>query len=115
MRGARASLRLAELAHAEGEYSLALFHCHLSVEKALKATIIAETSGNPPPTHDLLALAARLDRKWSDQEEQALAGLTEYAVTARYDDISWSEQEATEKNSTFWLAQARQFLSLLSA
>ncbi|MDD5055761.1 MAG: HEPN domain-containing protein [Candidatus Peribacteraceae bacterium] len=113
-RGAHASLKMATLAHKESEYALALFHCHLAVEKALKAVFILEKADNPPPTHDLLALAARLERSWSNQEEEVLAELTEYAVTARYDDISWAKLEATEKNSKFWIGQAKKLLSLLS-
>lgn len=111
--GARASLRLAELAHTEKEYALALFHCHLAVEKALKAVYILKIEGDPPPTHDLLLLASRLEQHWSSEDEESLANLTEYAVTARYDDIEWAEQEATKQNSDHWIAQVKHFLSLL--
>ncbi len=113
-RGSRASLKLAELAHQAGEYALALFHCHLAVEKSLKAVYILQKEDNPPPTHDLLALASRLDFQWNDEQEAALASLTEYAVTARYDDIEWAEAEATKKNSAFWIGQVQTMLSLLS-
>jgi HEPN domain-containing protein len=113
--GARASLRLSELAHGEQEYALALFHAHLAVEKALKAVYILTKEGAPPPTHDLLLLASRLEQRWNPEDEEALAHLTEYAVTARYDDIEWSRHEATQQNSGHWISQAKHFLSLLDA
>lgn len=112
-RGAKASLKLSVLAHREGEYALSLFHCHLAVEKALKAVFILETEANPPPTHDLLALASRLHRSWSTEQEESLASLTEYAVTARYDDIEWAVEEATDDNSARWITETKKLLFLL--
>src|SRR4051812_14793322 len=38
-KGAKNALRVAVLAHEDGEHELALFHCHLAVEKALKKAL----------------------------------------------------------------------------
>jgi len=36
-KGAEDALVMAQLGHEHGKYALSLFHCHLAVEKALKA------------------------------------------------------------------------------
>ncbi|MBI3619197.1 HEPN domain-containing protein [Candidatus Peregrinibacteria bacterium] len=110
-KGSRESFRLAELAVLEGSYALALFHCHLAVEKMLKAQFIEELNQDPPPTHDLLVIALKLKRKWTQEEERILADLTDYAVAARYDDPTWAKRQATAKNSRLWIARVRLFLS----
>ncbi len=47
----------AKAVHDQGIYWLALFHCHLAVEKALKALYVEERDADPPPTHELLEIA----------------------------------------------------------
>jgi HEPN domain-containing protein len=109
-RRARESLALARKAHGEGYYAHALFHCHLAVEKALKASIMAELQSDPPPTHDLLQLALRLNPAWTDEQKRTLAQLTQYAIAARYDDPPWAEREATERNSATWIDRSTNLL-----
>ena len=96
-----------------GKYPGALFHCHLAVEKALKALFMEERRTEPPLTHDLLQIALQLARPWSDEEKRLLADLTGYAVAARYDDPSWADREATADNVRRWIARVDRLLSSL--
>lgn len=112
-KGARESLQLARRAHEDGSFSLAFFHCHLAVEKALKAQYMEEQQKEAPPSHDLFLIAKQLRRSWIREQEEQLGYLTEYAVASRYDDPHWAQLEATEENSTRWLAVAGEFLSSL--
>lgn len=110
---ARDELQSARLLFDGGKYPGALFHCHLAVEKALKASFMEEHRKEAPLTHDLLQLALQLNRSWSDDAKKILADLTDYAVAARYDDPLWAEHEATEDNVAAWISRAETVLSLL--
>jgi HEPN domain-containing protein len=112
-KGARDELASANLLHEGGQYPGALFHCHLAVEKALKAMYMEEHRTEAPLTHDLLQIALQLPRAWSEEEKQLLADLTEYAVAARYDDPVWAEREATADNVTAWIRRVTSLLSSL--
>ena len=112
-KGASDSLSLAKRAHTDGSYALALFHCQLAVEKALKALYMDERREAVPPTHNLVLIAGGLKHSWSVEERRELDYLTQYAVAARYDDPVWAEHEATAENSTHWLAVTERYLSNL--
>jgi HEPN domain-containing protein len=112
-KGAREELQSAALLHDGGRYSAALFHCHLAVEKALKALYMEQHRKEAPLTHDLLQIALQLPRMWTDDEKTALADLTEYAVAARYDDPAWAEHEATAPNVAAWLRRVEALFSSL--
>lgn len=112
-KGARDALEAAQALHHLGKYALALFDCHLAVEKALKAAYIAKHDREAPPTHNLLLLIEELDQSWSQEQNDALSDLTDYAVAARYDDPEWAKTQATKENSVFWLKKTSAFLDLL--
>jgi HEPN domain-containing protein len=94
-KGARDELASARLLCDGGQYPGALFHCHLAVEKALKARFMEQHRREAPLTHDLAQIALQLDRTWTEAEKQLLADLTGYAIAARYDDPLWARREAT--------------------
>ncbi len=112
-KGARDALEAAQALHHLRKYALALFDCHLAVEKALKAAYIAKYDCEAPPTHNLLLLTEELDQSWTRKQNDAFSDLTDYAVAARYDDPEWAKTQATKKNSDFWLKQASAFLDIL--
>lgn len=112
-KGARDELLSAKLLHEGGQYPGALFHCHLAVEKALKARYMAQHRKEPPLTHDLPQLALHLARGWTEHERRLLAELTRYAVAARYDDPVWAAQEATADNVVAWVRRVDVLLSAL--
>ena len=108
---AKEALRVAELASGDGIYWLAMFHCHLAVEKALKALYMEQRGEDPPRTHELLAIAEELGRRWSDGDVTLFDTLGEFAVEARYHDPEWAEKQATKEHAEYWLGQTRSFLS----
>lgn len=111
--GAHNELQSAKLLCAGGQYSGALFHCHLAVEKALKSLYMVQNRKIAPLTHDLLHIALQIERAWNDDEKILFADLTEYAVAARYDDPFWAEREATQENVHKWLSRIEALFSTL--
>ena len=111
--GAKDALESAEVLHKARKYALALFACHLAVEKVLKAAFLQERDEDPPPSHNLPHLASHLSRVWSEEEKTALEELTDYAVAARYDDPGWAERQATKENTAHWIVRTKEFLTLL--
>ena len=112
-KGSKESFRLAKHAHSDGSYMLALFHCHLAVEKALKALFMEQKRTTPPPTHDLLQVGLQLDISWTPEQKILLGHLTQYAVAARYSDPPWATKEATKENSEQWIKNCEYILSLV--
>lgn len=55
----------AEILFENKKYHHALFFCHLSIEKNLKATIVKTTRKAPPLLHDLVRLAEKTGIKLS--------------------------------------------------
>ncbi len=112
-KGSQSELQSAKILCTGGQYSGALFHCHLAVEKGLKALYMEQHRTDAPMTHDLLQIALQLEKPWTGDEKKLFADLTEYAVAARYDDPMWAEREATNENVCFWLQRIELLLSSL--
>lgn len=96
-----------------GSYTLALFHCHLAIEKALKASYIERFDHEHPYVHDLLGIALLLREDWDDDAKRLFASLTDYAIAARYSDPAWAEKEATKENAKKWIDATGHFLTSL--
>jgi len=111
--GAKDALEMAKLGFENGKYALALFHCHLAIEKALKAAYIQQKEKEPLKSHDLLLLAESIDWDWQENEKDELDDLSGYSTAARYDDVEWTSQEATKENVENRLKQAEHYVSLL--
>ena len=111
--GARDSLRAAELLYDDKKYSLTLFHCHLAIEKALKALYITEHDGAAPYIHNLIDLTHSLSREFTNEQHRFLRELTRFAVDARYNDPVWAETQATPEVVEKWLEQTQSLLSIL--
>lgn len=112
-KGAKDALRVATLSYEDGKYELALFHCHLAVEKALKAAIMEKTKKPHPKIHELFKLAMILHEEWSTEDRQLLDVLSDFAVSARYDDPAWAEHFATAENTMLWISKSQSFLATL--
>ena len=110
-KGANDALEAAELLAKDGKYELALFHCHLAVEKALKAAIMEETGKPHPKMHELFTLAELLRAEWADEDRELFDALSDFAVAARYDDPAWAQQQARPENVAAWLRRTEAFLS----
>lgn len=110
-KGAKKSLRLATASADERAYEFALFHCHLAVEKALKAAIMEKTRKPHPKVHDLLRLASLLHEDWTATDQELFDTLSDFAIAARYDDPAWAERVATAKNARRWISRTTTFLT----
>lgn len=64
------------------KYHHALFFCHLSIEKYLKAIIIKTTKKAPPLIHDLVRLAEKTDIKLTDKIKNELADISAFNIQA---------------------------------
>ena len=74
----------ARKAHLRGSYHLAVFLAHQSVEKALRAFIIAFKRIRPPKTHDLVELATIASIPLEENELEAVSELSPYYTISRY-------------------------------
>ena len=110
-KGAQDALEAASLLEKDGKHELALFHCHLAVEKALKASVMELTAKPHPKVHNLGRLAVLLRADWTDDERELFDTLSEFAVAARYDDPEWAKRYANATNARLWIARTTSFLS----
>ncbi len=108
---AREALDAAKLLADDGKYELALFHCHLAVEKALKAAVMEKTGKPHPKVHDLGRLATLVRDTWQPDDRELFETLSEFAIAARYDDPSWAETNATAGVANQWIERTTDFLS----
>ena len=113
-KGATDALEAAALLARDRKYELALFHCHLAVEKALKAAVMEKTGRPHPKVHNLSRLAQLVGDDWSAADRDLLATLSEFAVAARYDDPDWARRYATAPTVRRWLKRTSEFLSRLT-
>lgn len=109
---ARAEWESARVLQEHGHHAQTLFHCHLSVEKILKAIYIEENDTEPPYSHNLVVLARKLLRTWTAEEELDLGKLSQYCEQSRYGDELWARDAATAQSSAYWLDRSKYFLSL---
>ena len=66
------------------KYVYALFFGHLVVEKMFKAVFVRKRGMAPPPTHNLIRLAADVRLALSEEDGEFLRGLMEFNIEARY-------------------------------
>ena len=112
-KGARRAFRAAELTHGERDYELALFHCHLAVEKALKALYIQQRNTAAPKSHDLSYLALQITHGLPAEQVELLKELNQFCIEARYSDPPWAELHATQERAERWMQNVRIALSSL--
>jgi len=97
------------------KYHHALFFCHLSIEKMLKAIIVKSTKTAPPLIHDLVRLAERAGLPLSELQKNELAEITTFNVEARYDDYKLSFRKKAKKQfSLKYLEKTKEILQWLS-
>lgn len=101
------------MAYEDGQHELAPFHCHLAVEKALKAAVMEKTGKPHPKIHELFPLATLLKEEWTVDERELFDALSDFAIAAQYDDPAWAEQQAQPETAGQWLRRTEAFLSSL--
>ena len=109
-KGAQEALDAAKLLEKDGKYDLALFHCHLAVEKTLKAAVMESTDKPHPKIHNLSRLAQLIRKDWLIDDRELFSTLSEFSIAARYDDPTWSDRYATAENARRWIDRAATFL-----
>lgn len=85
-RQARRDRKTASNCHAAKDYYAAVFFCHQTLEKALKALVVEKRKELPPRTHNLLELAELVDTP--KVHLNFLRELTPDYVTTRYPDAA---------------------------
>ena len=108
--GAQKSLRAAEVLHADGNEELALFHCHLTVEKVLKALYVLAKDTAPPLTHDLTTIADAINDPHIQKLFEELKMMSKFSVATRYDDVEILEDEIVPARVDHWISFSRSLL-----
>ena len=105
----------AEILFQNKKYHHALFFCHLSIEKMLKAIIVKSTKTAPPLIHDLIRLAEKAKLPLSEAQMNELAEITTFNIDARYDDYKLSFRKKAKKQfSLKYLKKTREMLQWLT-
>jgi len=65
----------------------ALFFCHLTLEKILKAKYAKVLDAPPPPTHHLVSLGKQIHLELSDEQWGQLTQIMQFNISARYEDV----------------------------
>jgi len=105
----------AEILFENKKYHHALFFCHLSIEKILKAIIVKTTREAPPFLHALVRLAERTGIKLSTRQKSELAEIGTFNIEARYDDYKLSFYKKADKRFTSkYINMTRKILKWLS-
>lgn len=105
----------AEILFQNKKYHHALFFCHLSIEKMLKAIIVKSTGTAPPLIHDLVRLAEKAGLDLNERRKDELAEITTFNIDARYDDYKLSfRKKAKRRFSLGYLKKTREMLQWLN-
>jgi len=113
--GSKEDFDSAEILYKNKKYHHALFFCHLSIEKMLKAIIVKSTKTAPPLTHDLVRLAERAGVPLNEIKKNELAEITTFNIEARYDDYKLSFRKKAKKQfSLKYLDKTKEMLQWLS-
>ena len=105
----------AEILFQNKKYHHALFFCHLSIEKMLKAIIVKSAKTAPPLSHDLIRLAEKAQLPLGDSQKDELAEITTFNIGARYDDYKLSfRKKAKRQFSLKYLQKTSEMLQWLS-
>lgn len=79
-------------------YSHALFFCHLTLEKLLKAIIVKQTKKQSSFLHDLLLLVKQTNIQLNKEQIDQLNEISTFNIRARYDDIKYQFYQKATKN-----------------
>lgn len=108
--GAREAWKTVEALVASGRQVHALFFCHLTVEKALKAKFVSVRREPPPPVHDLLWLAKEVKMD-SETRNDVLAEITKFNISGRYEDYKLRlHEQATPEYVKKWVNETKKLL-----
>ena len=96
------------------KYHHALFFCHLTLEKILKAVIVKTTHQPALPIHNLNHLAKYAKLSLTPQQKIQLKEINSFNLEARYDDYKLEfYHKATPQFAQKWFAVTKQLLTWL--
>ena len=98
--------RVVKSLFANKHYSHALFYCHLSLEKLLKAVVVQETKEQSPYLHNLLLLSQKAGISLAQEQQEQLQEITTFNVRGRYDDVKYKFYKKATK------AYAEQYIEI---
>ena len=91
-------------------YNWALFVGHLVIEKLLKACYIKVHNEHPPMIHNLLRLALKVEMDMDKETEDFFGGVTEFNITARYEDFKLEfYRKCTKEFTSNWIADIKKY------
>lgn len=112
--GSKDALDTAQKLFVSKKFNHSLFFLHLALEKLLKAIYISKKDEAPPYTHDLVTLAEKCLMSVSDDQKSQLAEISEFNVSARYEDYkNRMYKKATEEYTTEWFKTGESLLKKL--
>lgn len=82
------------------DYPYALFFGHLTIEKMLKALVVAHTGKQPPLTHRLMLLAEKAGLAFSEVQADLLEAVTDFNLEARYPDEKFTFRKRCTRKFT---------------
>jgi HEPN domain-containing protein len=101
--GASDAMDTAEKLMIVGKYHHALFFCHLTLEKQLKAKYTEVTNEPPLPVHNLLRLAELSGIALSVDQKEQMREINTFNIEARYDDYKLRfYKKATKEFAQKW-------------
>ncbi len=89
----------------------AMFHAHLSLEMALKASVCSFLKDVSPKIHDLVRLAQIAQLPISDNQKRFLGKMNQYNITGRYTNPL--PQEPTHEEAAQLIQTSKEFVKWL--
>ncbi|HKR06396.1 MAG TPA: HEPN domain-containing protein [Bacteroidia bacterium] len=84
--GAKEAYKTAQVLFSLERYNHALFFCHLTVEKMLKALVVQKTLTHAPYEHNLLKLSNLSGLEFAKEQLDILDEISAFNISGRYDD-----------------------------
>ncbi len=84
----------------KGDYSYALFFCHLTIEKLLKAIFTKREDKTPPFSHNLVYLSEKARLELNEEKLELLEEITDFNLEARYPDDKFTFYQKSTKEFT---------------
>ena len=100
IKGAEEDYETAQLLFSGARYAHALFFCHLTIEKTLKALVVKNTGEHAPYDHSLTRLLELTGLERSPEQLKNLIEINSFNLKGRYDDYKFHFYEKATKEYT---------------
>jgi len=99
---------------ASERYLHALFFCHLTLEKSLKARYVEINKEPSPPVHDLVWLASEAKVSLNEDDKNKLAEISKFNIAGRYEDYKLRlHEQATPEYVNDWMKETERLMNEL--